>query len=110
MQGHLPPGQLLRSEKLAAHGAIGKSQHHAERVTPPEQAGERLPWVHVVIRNLKTFLLGTYHGISSKHLQEYLNEFCYRFNRRTLEAGHPHAATQHLSVPYPGQTENGLEA
>ena len=64
---------------------IGKTQHHAARVTPPDKAGEWLPWVHIAIGNLKAFLLGTYHGVSSKYLQEYLNEFCYRFNRREWE-------------------------
>ena len=85
VKGHLPPSQWVRSDKLAALGAIGKTQHHAARVTPPDKAGEWLPWVHVAIGNLKAFLLGTYHGVSSKHLQEYLNEFCYRFNRRAWE-------------------------
>jgi len=38
--------------------------------------------VHSVISNLQRFLLGTYHGISRRCLQEYLDEFAYRFNRR----------------------------
>jgi transposase-like protein len=42
-----------------------------------------LPLVHLLISNLKTWLLGTHHGaIAKRHLQSYLNEFCYRFNRR----------------------------
>jgi len=41
-----------------------------------------LHWLHMVIDNAKTFLLGTYHGNCKKNLQMYLNEFCYRFNRR----------------------------
>ena len=45
--------------------------------------------MHVAIGNLKAFLLGTYHGVSSKYLQEYLNEFCYRFNRRHQESELP---------------------
>jgi len=53
-------------------------------VTPADKAGEWLPWVHITIGNLKTFLPGTYHGVSGKYLQEYLNEFCYRFNRRRM--------------------------
>lgn len=85
VKSRLPPSQVVRSDKLAALGAIGKTQHHAARVTPPDKAGEWLPWVHVAIGNLKAFLLGTYHGVSSKYLQEYLNEFCYRFNRRAWE-------------------------
>lgn len=41
-----------------------------------------LPIVHRVISLLKTFLMGTYYGVSKKHLQLYLNEFCFRFIRR----------------------------
>jgi hypothetical protein len=80
-----PLGQLVRSDGHAALREIGKIQHYAAWVTPPDKAGEWLPWVHVAIGNLKAFLLGTYHGVSSKYLQEYLIEFCYRFNRRTWE-------------------------
>ncbi len=32
--------------------------------------------------NLKNWLGGTHHGVSAKHLQAYLNEFTFRFNRR----------------------------
>jgi transposase-like protein len=41
-----------------------------------------LPMVHLVFSNLKTWLLGTHHGVSSRHLAAYLNEFTFRFNRR----------------------------
>jgi hypothetical protein len=44
-----------------------------------------LPWVHIVLGNLKTFLLSIFHGVTSKYLQEYFNEFCYRYNRRSVE-------------------------
>ena len=40
-----------------------------------------LKWVHVAIGNFKAFLLGTYHG-SCGDYQPYLNEFCFRYNRR----------------------------
>lgn len=46
---------------------------------------EMLHWLHIVVGNMKTFLLGTYHGNCKKNLQMYLNEFCYRFNRRTFK-------------------------
>ena len=67
---HLPPGQAVRSDALISLLEIGKTQHHAARVTPPDKAGEWLPWVHIAIGNLKAFLLGTYHGVSSKYLQD----------------------------------------
>lgn len=40
-----------------------------------------LHWLHMVISNFKAFLLGTYHR-RSVHLQSYMDEFCFRFNRR----------------------------
>lgn len=49
------------------------------------QAVKILPWAHTVISNLKTWLRGTFHGVSSKHLQRYLDEFVYRFDRRWRE-------------------------
>ena len=50
---------------------------------------EWLLWVHIAIGNLKAYLLGTFHGVSGQYLQEYLNEFVYRFNRRFWEAELP---------------------
>ena len=44
-----------------------------------------LPWAHTVFGNLKTWLRGTFHGVSPKHLQRYLNEFVFRFDRRWQE-------------------------
>ena len=34
---------------------------------------------------LKTWLQGTFHGVSLKHLPRYLDEFSYRFDRRWRE-------------------------
>lgn len=45
------------------------------------EAGD-LHWLHTVISNFKTFLMGTYHGRMTE-LQSYMDEFCFRFNRRT---------------------------
>jgi len=41
-----------------------------------------LKWVHIAIANLKRTLLGIYHKINGKYLQLYLDEFCYKLNRR----------------------------
>ena len=43
---------------------------------------EMLHWLHIIIGNTKAFVQGTFHGLGKKHLQSYLDEFCYRFNRR----------------------------
>jgi hypothetical protein len=41
-----------------------------------------LKWVHITISNAKRNLLGVYHMIKGKYLQAYLDEFCYKLNRR----------------------------
>lgn len=48
----------------------------------PEVAERFLPLIHLEFSNLKAWLIGTHHGVSSTHLQAYLNEFAFRFNRR----------------------------
>jgi transposase-like protein len=47
-----------------------------------DQTDEHLPMIHLVFSNLKSWLLGTHHGVSHRHLPAYLNEFVFRFNRR----------------------------
>jgi hypothetical protein len=64
---------------------IDQTQYYEARITPSHLVDKWLPWVHIAIGNLKTFLLGTLHGVSGKYLKEYLDEFSYRFNRRFIE-------------------------
>ncbi len=45
-------------------------------------AEQFLPISHLVFSNLKSWLNGIHHGVSAKHLQAYLNEFTFQFNRR----------------------------
>ena len=50
----------------------------------PELGSELLPRVHRVVSLLKRWLLGTHQGaVSRAHLDYYLDEFTFRFNRRT---------------------------
>src|SRR5215469_17739173 len=41
-----------------------------------------LPWVHRVFALMKRWVLGTYHGLRCEHIDTYLNEFVFRYNRR----------------------------
>ena len=41
-----------------------------------------LPWVHRVFSNLKRWGTGVYHGLREAHLDRYLDEFVFRWNRR----------------------------
>ena len=60
----------------------GYVRSHNAEVIPKKKVGEKLPWVHIAISNAKRQLLNSYHNIKPEFLQNYLNEFCYKFNRR----------------------------
>lgn len=57
---------------------------HERRIVGDQKAHEILPSIHTVVSNAKSFIAGTYHGLDKKHFQYYLDEFCYRFNRRKM--------------------------
>ena len=51
-----------------------------------DEIDEWLPWSHIVLSNFKRWTLDIFHGVSPAHLQAYLDEFCYRLNRREQRA------------------------
>lgn len=55
---------------------------HKAKVIDPKDIGKELPWVHIAIANAKTLFADVYHGVKPEFLQGYLDEFCYKFNRR----------------------------
>lgn len=57
-------------------------KEHRPKVIPKEEVGKMLPWVHIAISNAKRMLLDVFHDIKPEYLQNYLNEYCYKFNRR----------------------------
>jgi transposase-like protein len=59
-----------------------KDVKHDPRVIGDAPAHLVLPWIHRVFANAKRWALGVYHGLRSAHLQAYLDEFAFRFNRR----------------------------
>ena len=75
-------GKIIADKSKSHTGIDGKFKETKTVVIPPEQAAKILPWVHTAISNAKSQLLDMYHGIKDEFLQNYLNEFCWKFNRR----------------------------
>lgn len=48
------------------------------------ETGKNFPTIHTLIMNIKCWIRGIHHSISSNHVQKYLDEFCFRLNRRTF--------------------------
>jgi len=82
---HVATGSKITTDGLKIYTVVAKAGYEHERVIVSEnkeEALETLKWVHIVISNAKAFIAGTFHGLDRDHLQRYLDEFCYRFNRR----------------------------
>jgi transposase-like protein len=84
IKAHVEPGSIVRTDGWRGYIGIEDYgyQHSREIEESPERAALILPHFHRVISNLKAWIIGTHHGVSPKHMQAYLNEYCFRFNRR----------------------------
>lgn len=56
--------------------------HHRVVLRDQQDTMKLLPWTHRLIANAKAVIHNPHHGVSQKHIQKYLSEVCYRFNRR----------------------------
>jgi hypothetical protein len=65
--------------RLAKEGFIHTAIPYKAKKPP-----EHLHWTRIIISKAKAFAPGTFHGLSAKRPQRYLDEFCYRLNRRYL--------------------------
>jgi hypothetical protein len=71
------------SDGWQAHWVLKSMGHSTDiKPRPGRLAVEKLPWMHTFMSLTRRFLMGTYHGVSPKMLQLYLDEFCFRVNRR----------------------------
>jgi transposase-like protein len=86
IQESIAPGSVIHTDGWKGYNSVG-SLGYTHEVTvlkgKKEAASELLPRVHLVISLLKRWLVGTHQGaVSHKHLDYYLDEFTFRFNRR----------------------------
>lgn len=75
----------IRSDGWRSYETVSKNMeigHHRVVLRDPKDSMKLLPWTHKVIANAKAVVAGPHRGVSRKHLQRYLSEVCYRFNRR----------------------------
>ena len=80
----IEPGSTVRTDGFKSY--LGLTDYvHDQQLQRRQRKGERLlPRVHRVVSLLKRWLLGTHQGaIHQQHLDYYLDEFTFRFNRRT---------------------------
>lgn len=85
IQAMVEPGSLLETDGWGGYAGVTALGYRHVIVRADATVGEEpLPQVHLVISLLKRWLLGTHHGaVRPTHLAYYLDEFTFRFNRRT---------------------------
>ena len=94
IQDHVEKGTIVMTDEWKGYLPLHKYgyDHEAMKVGDPKEASVKFPRVHRAISNLKAWLNGTHRFSSKKHIQNYLNEFVFRFNRRYM----PHEAFRSL--------------
>src|SRR3954462_8975633 len=79
--GNVAEGGTVVSDGWSGYARL-KDVKHDPKVVGDAPAHLVLPWIHRVFANAKRWALGVYHGLREEHLQAYLDEFLFRFNRR----------------------------
>lgn len=85
VKNNVNKGSLVRTDGWTGYdGLAAMGYRHVPVVLDgdPDLTDAHLPMVHLVFSNLKAWLSGTHHGVGQQHLQAYLNEYVFRFNRR----------------------------
>ena len=79
------PGSLVNTDGWAGYAGIGSDGYTHEVIRPTGKVGTNLlPLAHRVVALLKRWIDGTHQGaVRPSHLDYYLDEFTFRFNRRT---------------------------
>ena len=83
--GNIAEGSTVVSDGWSGYAKL-EDVKHEPKVIGDTPAHLVLPWVHRVFANAKRWGLGVYHGLRRQHLQTYLDEFVFRFNRRRTPA------------------------
>jgi transposase-like protein len=90
VQDSVEPGSVVHTDGWSGYAGLEKLGYTHTQTTikgSGQAAHELMPRVHRVVSLLKRWLLGTHQGgVQDTHLEYYLDEFTFRFNRRRSRA------------------------
>ena len=79
------PGAVVKTDGLRSYMSLPQKGYQHERIIASQtDILVSMRWLHTMVSNAKALIGGTFHGLDAKHLQSYLDEFGYRFNRRHM--------------------------
>ena len=79
---HISPKATIKTDEWKGYGPFSADFPNLEQI-PSGKKGVNFPDMHRAIMMLKAWLRGTHHAV--EHLQGYLDEYCYRFNRHLMK-------------------------
>ena len=82
VRANVKPGATVITDGHASYPGLAGDYRHDPRVVGVMAANIVLPWSHRAFALMKRWALGTYHGLRRKHVDTYLDEFVFRYNRR----------------------------
>ena len=85
IEAKVTTGAEVVTDKYPSYAKLKENFPKAKQVKSSE--GKAFPIVHQQIMNMKGWLRGIHHQCSEKHYQKYLDEYCFRTNRRNTEQG-----------------------
>jgi len=90
LAGNVAPPAAVTTDGWQGYAGLDRAGYDHQPINLTAGWGDavlRLPAIHLVFGLAKRWLLGTHHGgVSTKHLQAYLDEYVFRFNRRTAKS------------------------
>jgi len=81
VRANVKPGATLLTDGHASYPGL-TDYRHDPRIVGKMAGHVVLPWIHRAFSLMKRWSLGTYHGLRRRHVDTYLNEFVFRYNRR----------------------------
>ncbi|MFV0591785.1 MAG: IS1595 family transposase [Niabella sp.] len=84
MESKICPDAKVVTDAYPSYDSL--AERFTNAVQQKSEGGRNFPLIHQQIMNLKGWLRGVHHQCSEKHFQRYLDEFCFRANRRNRES------------------------
>lgn len=84
MKRHIDKEARVTTDQWMGYAPLERDFGNLVRI-PSGKKGSNFPELHRAVMNLKGWLRGVHHHVND--LQDYLNEYCYRFNRSFMKEG-----------------------
>ena len=105
---HIGPEAEITTDLWSGYKPLHRDYNITQQKSKP---GKNFNLMHRCIQQLKGWIRGIHHSVSGHHLQGYLDEYCFRFNRHGLKTsafdlliqrmvGHPPVSKKNLNLSY----------